>query len=101
MTSGVAVAKSSVNAYANRYTKTKRLFRHWQLNRQNSIAKSIASKFSALSHLSTRRAFQTLPFLKRLLSSAFGDAVAKDVGLTDEEVGWLLGKAKANGLYLQ
>lgn len=67
LTAGIALSKKEKYSGFNKYTRTTRILRMWQLNQKNAKRKAIAEKIAIKTHTSSRRVIQdTLPYIKSI-----------------------------------
>jgi replication factor C large subunit len=85
LTAGIAVAKDQKKPGTTQYKRNSRILKIWMANRKYAKRKSIAQKLGAHCHCSYRKALQFLPLLK----PAINEDLALELGLDEEELGWL------------
>lgn len=91
LTAGVSSAKEQRNTEFVKYNQTMRLLRIWQANMKNAKKKEIVEKLASATHTSKRVAEQQLPYLKEMFRQGGGSAIAEELELTVDEVGWMRG----------
>jgi replication factor C large subunit len=92
LTAGIALSKKEKYPGFNKYTRTTRILRMWQLNNKNSKRDAIAEKIAIKTHLSSKAVVQdTLPYLKPLFKNNKEKAaeLAAYFELDKEEVSYL------------
>lgn len=92
LTAGISSAKEEKNAEFIPYRRTMRFLRLWQAKMKNAKKKEIAAKLAAKTHTSTSVAEQQTPYLQAIFQKNAGNAIARELELTDEEADWLKGK---------
>jgi len=85
LTAGIAVSKDQKKPGMTQYKRNSRLLKIWLANRKYAKRKSIAQKLGSYCHCSSKKALQFLPLLK----PAINDELALELGLDEEELGWL------------
>ncbi len=86
LSAGISSAKDEKNTAFVQYRQTMRLLKMWQAKMKVAKKKEIAEKIAEKLHLSKKRAFQEIDFLKPLLHR---QDVAAELELNEEEVGWV------------
>lgn len=86
LSAGISSAKEERNTSVVRYQQTMRLLKMWQAKMKVAKKKEIAEKIAEKLHLSKKRAFQEVDFLKSLLARP---AVAEELDLSEEELAWM------------
>ncbi|MBI2666133.1 replication factor C large subunit [Candidatus Woesearchaeota archaeon] len=86
LSAGISSAKDEKNTSSVRYQQTMRLLKMWQAKMKVAKKKEIAEKIADKMHLSKKRAFQEVDFLKPLL---YRQDVAAELELNEEEVSWV------------
>jgi replication factor C large subunit len=67
LTAGIALSKDEKYQGFNKYTRTTRLLRMWQINQKNAKKKSIAQKIAEKTHTSSKRVLiDTLPIIRTI-----------------------------------
>lgn len=89
LTAGVSSAKDVRNAEFIRYKPTMRILRLWQAKMKHAHRKEIAAKLAFKTHSSAKAAFSQALYLKTMIKSPSGAAIARELDLSDEEVTWL------------
>jgi len=87
LTAGISTAKDEKNPAFVQYKPTMRFLRMWQAKMQNAKKKDIAAKYAVATYVSTKVALEQIPYLKEI--AARDSSVATELGLSDDEVGWL------------
>lgn len=87
LTAGIAVAKDEKYPGAPKLKQSSRPLMIWMANNRNAKRKAIAAKLAEATHTSAREAYQQVPYIKAMFAKS--DAIAIQLGLTDEEVAWL------------
>ncbi|MEK6853349.1 MAG: replication factor C large subunit [Nanoarchaeota archaeon] len=91
LTAGISSAKEEKNSEFIPYRRTMRFLRLWQAKMKNAKRKEIAVKLAAKTHTSTSVAEQQTPYLQAIFQKNAGNAIARELELTDEEADWLRG----------
>ncbi len=89
LTAGISSAKEERNSEFVAYRQTMRFLRLWQAKMKNAKKKEIAQKLAARTHTSTSVAERQILYLQVMFRKGSGMAVAEELELNDEEVGWL------------
>ncbi len=87
LTAGISSAKDERNTRFVSYKQTMRLLRIWQIKQKNAKRKEIAIKLSNKSHLSTKAAFKSVPYLPYIIKN--NPEVITELNLSEEEVDYL------------
>lgn len=91
MTAGVALAKKKKYNTPCSYKKVSRILKMWIAKQKYMKRRSIAEKIAKKTHTSSKRVIQdSLPYLGVLFKKNKGGDIAEELGLSDEEVEWLI-----------
>ncbi|MBI4146114.1 replication factor C large subunit [Candidatus Woesearchaeota archaeon] len=95
ISAGVAVAKDKKSSLFVQYGRTQRLLKLWMARQKYARRKSVAEKLGRLSHCSVRKALDGVLYFQGLFERGLpvSSAIAEELGLEEEEVAWLAGKA--------
>ncbi len=94
LTAGISSAKDQRNPDFIKYKETMRLLKIWQANIKNAKKKEIAAKLAVVTHISTKVAREQIPYFEIFFkkgSSELIKSLTQELGLEEEEVGWLRG----------
>ena len=87
---GISLSKDEKYKGFNKYSPTKRILKIWQANITNQKRKSIAEKIAEKTHISIKRSFQQIPYIKTMArNKRFTDSLKKEFKLEKEEISWL------------
>lgn len=89
LTAGISSAKEKRNPDFVQYTPTMRVLKIWQANQKWAKRKEIAAKLAAKTHTSTKEAVQQIGYIQNIIRDGNGDAIIKELDLTEEEVEWM------------
>ena len=90
LTAGISSAKEQRNPHFVEYKPTMRILRLWQAKMKHAKKKEIAEKLAQATHTSKKVAIQQIPYFQIMFQkSKDTEHLAKELNLTDEEVGWL------------
>ncbi len=89
LTAGISSAKEQRNPQSIEYKRTMRILKIWQANQKFAKRKEIAAKLAEKTHTSRKVALEQLPYFQELFRNGKSEAVAEELGLTEEEVEWL------------
>lgn len=82
----VSASKKEKKAGFTSYKKPTRILKMWMNNQKNAMKKTIAQKYSKLTHIGEKRAMRDFPIIKNIIRNS--DTV-KELRLNDEEVAYL------------
>jgi replication factor C large subunit len=82
----VSAAKREKKAGFTSYKKPTRILKMWMNNQKNAMKKTIAQKYSNLTHIGEKRAMRDFPIIKNIIRNP--DTI-KELRLNDEEVAYL------------
>ncbi len=87
---GIAVAKDEKQKGFVQYKPTTRIFKIWRANMANQKKKAIAAKLAEATHTSTRRAMESIPYLKVIFrDKRMAKGITDQLELDKEEAAWL------------
>lgn len=89
LTAGISSAKEEKNSQFIKYMPTMRLLRMWQIKMKLGKKKDIAAKLGRVTHTSQKKAVALVPHLQNIFQHTTGEALTRELDLTEEEVGWL------------
>ncbi len=90
LTAGIALAKKEKYQDFTEYKETSRLLKIWIANAKNMKRKAIAEKWAFFTHISSKRAFKDIFFLKNMFKNKdMKKAITKQLDLEKEEIEWL------------
>ncbi len=90
LTAGISLAKKEKYQGFTDYKESSRLLKIWIANAKNMKRKAIAEKWAEETHISSKRAFKDIFFLKNMFKNKdFAKEIADDLDLEPEEVVWL------------
>ena len=90
LTAGISLAKKEKYQGFTDYKESSRLLKIWIANAKNMKRKAIAEKWAEETHISSKRAFKDIFFLKNMFKNKeFAKEIADDLELEKEEVAWL------------
>ncbi len=90
LTAGISLAKKEKYQNFTDYKESSRLLKIWIANAKNMKRKAIAEKWAEETHISSKRAFKDIFFLKVIFKNKnFAKEIADDLELEKEEVDWL------------
>lgn len=89
LSGGVGSAKDQPYKQFVSYERSRRLLTMWILNNKYAKRKSIAQKLAEKNHCSTRRAIDSLAYLKPIFRKEKGAEITDWLKLDTEEVAWL------------
>ncbi|MFH1395987.1 MAG: replication factor C large subunit [archaeon] len=94
LSAGVSNSKDQKNSFFVEYRQPMRLLKIWQSNIRLAKKKDIAEKLAIATHTSKKVAVQQVTYLQNIFQHARageGNAIAKELDLSDEEADWLRG----------
>lgn len=90
LTAGIALAKKEKYKDINEYKQNSRILKIWLANVKNAKRKAIAEKWAEETHISSKRAFKDIFFLKNIFKNKeFAKSIIEDLKLEKEEIDWL------------
>lgn len=90
LSAGIALSKDEKYPGFNKYSPTKRILKIWQANITNQKRKAIAEKIAEKTHISIKRSFQQIPYIKIMTKKkGFATSLKKEFKLEEEELSWL------------
>lgn len=84
---GISQSKEYEKEGFYKYNKPERILKIWLNNQRNMKKKSIAEKFSKLTHIGSKRAMQDFKMILPFLKNA---AIQKELKLTEDEVAYIV-----------
>ncbi|MEK6828711.1 MAG: replication factor C large subunit [Nanoarchaeota archaeon] len=82
----VSASKKEKKAGFTSYKKPTRILKMWMNNQKNAMKKTIAQKYSKLTHIGEKRAMRDFPIIKNIIRNP---ETVKELRLNDEEVAYL------------
>ena len=90
LSAGIALSKDEKYKGFTKYGPTKRILKIWQANITNQKRKAIAEKIAEKTHISIKRSFQQIPYIKAISKNKnFADLLKQEFKLEKEEISWL------------
>jgi replication factor C large subunit len=90
LSAGIALSKDEKYEGFNKYSPTKRILKMWQANITNQKRKAIAEKIAEKTHISIKRSFQQIPYIKAIARNKdIVNSLKEEFNLEKEEISWL------------
>ena len=84
---GISAAKKQNKYGFTKYKKPSRILKIWMNNQRTIYKKSISQKYASIVHVGQKRAMNEFSIIKQIINS--NPAIAKELKLTEEELGYL------------